>query len=334
MNRGAKTTLGIFLVLIAIAGLLCGSWFIFRGERAASAATMINKGDSFLAAGDLTNALLSYKKAQIMTPHSFAPYFKQGVLAKNTGHYTEAISYINKSTQFFSSDVAVFLTLGDTYLLNNDTVNAKAAFNEAKKIDPQNDEVVFKLLEVSLKENKLDQAENYLTEAMKSSSNPKYTIYLALIDAFNDPSKALDDISKINIEVQINEMTLADFTALFQKMGETENQSSREVMLYQAFNQIGEVEFALAGLEKISATNPQMRDVWLFLSYGYLLKNNAEKAKSAAEKAIEIDPAFAYSHYLLGKYYDQKGKYEQAKEEYDKANQLGFSPENILNKSS
>ncbi len=188
MTRGAKITLGIFLVLIVLAGLTCGSWFIFRSERAVFAAAMIDRGDSFLAAGDLASALISYKKAEILTPRSFAPYFKQGLLAKDTGHFTEAINYINKSTRFYSNDVNIFIALGDTYLLNNEEENAKAAFNEAKKIDPQNDEVIFRLVEVSLKENELDEAEDFLTKAGKSSSNPKYTIYLALIDAFNDPT--------------------------------------------------------------------------------------------------------------------------------------------------
>lgn len=330
MTRGAKITLVVFVILFVIAALGVGSWFIFKNERAIASDSYLNQGDNYLVQGDYAQALLAYKKAALLTPRSFAPYYRQGILARTTGHYSEAIDFFKRSINFGPNETGAYLTLGETQLLNNDVINAKSVFEQAKRLIPASDEIDFFLLKTSLKENNLDAAEKYLGEAKKNNPLPKYIIYSALLESLNDPSKSLDSIAEINSCADIGGLTLSDFSNLFQKLVSTENTTSREIMIYHTFNQIGELDFGVSGLEKLTQENPQIRDAWVFLGYGYLMKNEPEYAKTALDKAANIDPVFPATYYLLSKYYEATKDTNQAQKAYEKAKELGFDENNPL----
>lgn len=330
MTRGAKITLVLFVIVFVLAGLAVGAWFLFKNDRVQAAESLIAQGDANLAEGNFGQALLNYKKAAILTPRSFAPYYKQGLLAQTTSHYAEAIDYFNRALKFASSEASVYLTLGQTYLQNNDLNNAKQAFLAAERISPQSDEINFYLLKTALSENNLDEAEKQILKAEKKNPLPKYKIYQALLASFNDPTESLEIISGISQCADMAGLSLADFSHLFQKMAEAKDENSRQIMLYQTFSQIGEVEFGISGLEKVTKENPQIRDAWVFLGYGYLMNNQPEKAKAALEKAEDLDPVFPATYYLLSKYYEATKDNVQAQETYDKAKELGFDENNPL----
>lgn len=330
MNRGAKITLVIFVILLVIAGLSLGAWFVFKNERASAAESFLGQGDQYLNNDNFSQALIAYKKAAILTPRSYAPYLKQGILAKETQHLQEAIDFINRSITWGPQELEPYLVLGDAYLLNNDLANAKASFEQAKRISPANDNISFLLFETALLENNLDEAEENILEAEKDNSLPKYKIYLALLQSFNDPTESLSLVAKINSAADINGLTLSDFSNLFQKLVETENTTSREVMIYQTFSQLGEIDFGTKGLEKITQDNPEMRDAWVFLAYSYLLGSQPDKAKTALDQAIELDPVYPATYYLLGKYYETTKNDKEAQKALDHARDLGFKEDNPL----
>ncbi|MCX6811482.1 MAG: tetratricopeptide repeat protein [Candidatus Berkelbacteria bacterium] len=90
------------------------------------------------------------------------------------------------------------------------------------------------------------------------------------------------------------------------------------------------MDFGISVFVKLSHENPQIRDAWVFLGYGYLMKNEPEKAKPALEKAIDLDPVFPATYYLLGKYYETIKDTTRAQKTYDKAKELGFDENNPL----
>jgi len=330
MSRGAKITLVIFVILFVIAGLLVGAWFVFKNERASAAESYILQGDNYLNQENFAEALIAYKKASLLTPRSYAPYLKQGLLAKETANYKEAIDFIKHSINFGKQEAGAYLVLGETYLLDNDIQNAEIAFKQAKQIVPSSDEIDFLLFKLSLKNNDLDEAQKNLSAAQKNNDLPKYKIYEALLESFSDPSKSMTIISEINQCADINSLSLNDFSNLFQKLVSTENITSREIMIYETFSQIGEVDFGIMGLESITKENPDIRDAWVFLSYSYLLKNEPDKAKITLDKALNLDPVYPATHYLLSKYYEAKQNTNEAQKAYERAKELGFDENNPL----
>lgn len=330
MSRGAKITLVVFVVLLVVAGLSVTAWFLFKNERATAAESYLAKGDKFLNEKNYSQALIAYKKAALLTPRSFAPYFKQGLLAKETLNYQEAIDFVNRSVNLAPNEAEIYLALGEIYLSVNDTANANDTFKEAQRILPSSDEVNFMLFEVALKNGDLSEAQRNLEAAEKNSDLSKYKIYNALLESFNDPTKSLEITAEVDQPVDLGGLNLADFSNLFQKLIKTENIDSRKVMIYQVFSQIGEVDFGTKGLEEISKNNPEMRDAWVFLAYSYLLDNQPEKAKSAIDKATTLDPVFPATYYLLSKYYEVKGDTKQAEKSLEHAQELGFDENNPL----
>ena len=330
MKKGAQITLVVFVIFFVISGLSVGAWFIFRQDRALAAESYLNLGDKYLKDENYSQALIAYKKAAILTPRSYAPYLKQGILAQETKHYQEAIDFINRSITWGPQELEAYLVLGETYLLNNDLANAKASFQQAKKISPTNDNISFLLFETALLENNLDEAEENILEAEKDNSLPKYKIYLALLQSFNDPTESLSLVAKINSAADINGLTLSDFSNLFQKLVDVENTTSREVMIYQTFSQLGEIDFGTRGLEKITQDNPEMRDGWVMLAYSYLLGSEPDKAKTALDKAVELDPVYPATYYLLSKYYEAKGDAKKSEETLTHAQELGFDEDSPL----
>jgi len=330
MSRGAKITLVVFVFILVVAGLSIGSWFIFKNDRAMAAKSYLDLGDKYLNDKNYSQALIAYKKAAILTPRSFAPYLKQGILAKETGHLEEAVNFISYSIQFGPQELSSYLVLGETYLLKNDLGNAKCAFERAKKIAPKNDNISFLLFETALKDNDLEAAERNLTEAEKNNDLPKYKICQALLESFDDPSKSLSIIADIDSSNGINGLTLADFSNLFQKLNETKNDASKKVMIFSAFSQVGEIYFGTKGLEGVTQENPKMRDAWVFLSYSYLLGNEPDKAKEVINKAIELDPVYPATYYLLSKYWEEKNNTVASEEALNHAKELGFDENNPL----
>jgi len=330
MSRGAKITLVVFVFILIVSGLSIGAWFIFKNDRAMAAEFYLNLGDKYLNDKNYSQALIAYKKASLLTPRSYAPYLKQGILAKETVHFKEAIGFINRSITFGPRELEAYLALGETYLLNNDLGNAKAAFLEARRIAPKNDAINFLLFKTAIKNNDLDEAEENILQAEKNNPLPKYKIYQALLESFNDPTKSMELIAEINSSAELNNLKLSDFSNLFQKIIDTENIASREVVIFGTFSQIGEADFGIKGLEKITKDNPKMRDGWIFLSYSYLLNNQPEKAKTAIDRAIELDPAYPATYYLLGKYYETTKNDQEAQKALDHAKELGFDENNPL----
>lgn len=330
MTRGAKITLVVFVFILAILGLSIGAWFIFKTDRAMAAESLLNLGDKYLQDKNYSQALIAYKKAALLTPRSYAPYLKQGILAKETEHYQEAIDFINRSINFGPAELSAYLALGETYLLNNDLGNAKAAFESAKKIAPKDDKIDFLLFETQLLENNLDEAQKNLVNAQKNNNLPKYIIFDALLESLNDPTKSSEIIADINSDTDLGGLTLTDFSNLFQKLTDTENITSRELMIYQTFAQVGQANFGIVGLEKITKENPEMRDGWIMLAYSYLLGSQPDKAKIAIDQAIELDPVYPATYYLLSKYYEAKGDIKQSESTLDHARELGFDEDNPL----
>jgi len=330
MSRGAKTTLILVLVFVIILGVGVGSWFLLKDRRAKAAENYIKTGDEFMEQEDYANALICYKKALLFTPRSYTPYYKQGILAKTTGHFDEAISYLNQSLNYGSKEIVVHLAMGEVYSLKGETEKAKNSLLNAYRINPQDDKILYLLAENSLRQEETEEAKDYFKQASEVSGKNEYKIYLALLEAFSDPTNSEGLVAGINSEVQIKEMNLTDFSKVFIKLKGIENLVSRDVLLYQIFNQIGLADFGVKGLERLSVDNAEIRDIWVFLGYGYLKTNKLDEAKKALDKAVELDPVFAFTHYLLGKYYDEVGLFAQAKQEYEKAQDLGFSEKDPL----
>jgi len=332
MKRGAIIAAAVLVVVLIS---IPAGWFIFKEKRAVLSASFLDAGDSALSNGNNGAALLSYKKASVLTPKSFAPYYKQGQLALGTGHFDEAIKFFEKSFNFSGPEIAPYVSAGEAYFEKQDFVKAEDYFKKAASISQNSSELLYWIARSELNLGHLDQAREALQKARDFSGGKQITFLLSLISSLSDPSRAIDIITpEMQLEKSLpagsGEITATILYESYKKMAMTEETAVREVIAAGLLNQMGEEGLGVQKLEEITAGNPKMRDAWVFLSYGYILKRENDKAISALDKAKKLDPAHPFTYYLYAKAYEAMGEKDLAEENYNRANKLGFNPNNPL----
>lgn len=85
---------------------------------------------------------------------------------------------------------------------------------------------------------------------------------------------------------------------------------------------------AISLMEKETAKYPSNEIAWTTLANAYLSTNQMEKAKTAAENAINIEPENLQAHNSLGLYYLRSNKIKEGVEVFQKT--LEFEPKNAL----
>ncbi len=101
------------------------------------------------------------------------------------------------------------------------------------------------------------------------------------------------------------------------------------VELSQRYLKDGDGDRAVAAAEIAAQKDAKWRDGQLNLGQVYLATNQFEKAKTALNKALEIDSTYGQTHYLLSLVYQELRNNDLAKEEFAKAKTFGFEPEKI-----
>ena len=84
----------IFLIIIA---LLVLAWFFSAPLRAKKAASYLNLGDQKIAEKNYSEAILDYKKAEVLTPKRAEVSFKIGEGYYAAGDLPKAIDYLENS---------------------------------------------------------------------------------------------------------------------------------------------------------------------------------------------------------------------------------------------
>jgi len=82
-------------------------------------------------------------------------------------------------------------------------------------------------------------------------------------------------------------------------------------------------EEALVELGRAERLGPLDLQVKTQIGYVYYFLHDLDRAVAQFEKALALDPSFAFAHYALGDAFTQKGEYARAVSEYEKAIELG-----------
>jgi len=333
MSRGAK--IALILVLIALVATPA-SWFILANKRASAARSFLNQGDEALRRENYGAALLAYKKAAILTPKSFAPYYKEGILAKHTGHPQEALAFFERAMKYSGPESAPYVSAGETCFAEGNFAKALEYFKKAAEVSENSSALLLQIARSELNLEKIDAAFETLEKAKEYNGGEKIVYYLSLIKSFTDPGEAIDliatqlELEKTKEKKENFELSAEILYSAYKKMVKTDNKLTREVIVSQLLNQIGETGLAVKKLERVTEKDPLYRDAWDFLAYGYILQGENDQALSALKEARKLDPTHCFTYYLYGKAYEGKGEIKAARENFEKANNLGFDPENPL----
>jgi serine/threonine-protein kinase len=80
---------------------------------------------------------------------------------------------------------------------------------------------------------------------------------------------------------------------------------------------------ALLELEESERLDPLDLQVKTLIGYVHYFRRDLDRAIQQFEKVLALEPSFAFAHYALGDAWTQRGQYERAFAEFDKAIELG-----------
>jgi tetratricopeptide (TPR) repeat protein len=102
-----------------------------------SAAEWMKKGDEQWAANQTDQAMESFLAAEKADPGSVEVLMKKAGLQMTTLHYSDAIETYQKAIGLNRDNAKAFIGMGICYLHSGGNTLAKAAFEEAIKIEPE-----------------------------------------------------------------------------------------------------------------------------------------------------------------------------------------------------
>src|SRR3989338_2719984 len=269
-----------------------------------SAKAHIKVADGLLALKDIVSAIEHYRKAVELEPSS------QDALTANVRGWNEAVRLAPLVTENH-------IGLAQALQLKKDFVNAEEEFNQALKLDPEN-EIALKGLK-SLEQDKIKaRASQFSEQALKFQNDGKY-------------DEAIDQYVKA-LEINFNDVTLHyNIGTAFQAKGDFPHaeKAYNKALAIDSSNQ--KVKSALEILSK-QVTSKKFQDL---SARAIELQNstNYQEAITTYLAAISINPDDSAVYYNLGTAYQAAKDLNNAQLKYKKALELdkgNATYENVL----
>ena len=159
------------------------------------------------------------------------------------------------------------------------------------------------------------EAEAMLRNEVAGRGNPTAHLYLAMMQAIDDPSGARRELKAITNNEPPAVVAMRDY--LLESLGgaETADTAARQAKsMGLAFVQIGEWQLARTALERALRLDPTDAEATAFL--GHAEAQLGRPAFTHLARAVESQPDWPLGHYLLGLFYLDQEAHEFAVEEF------------------
>jgi tetratricopeptide (TPR) repeat protein len=216
---------------------------------------------------------------------------------------TEALHKVTELSDRHKNDAQLHLSLGVLLASEGQYKPAQLELEKADALEPGTFEIPYALGQTLLLNGKYPQAELALNRALKQNPDSSQTLYL-------------------EGEVLAKESRPMDALALLVRAHKLAAENT-DIILLMAQITISQnyTEDAAPLLESGVAIAPQRSDLHVALGECYLLSGRPGKAVEEFNKAIAIEPS-ALSYALLGLAYQRLGRYDEAKQNYERGLKL------------
>lgn len=238
----------------------------------AAAREAFEKAVALENAGQVDKALVSYLKAQELSPEDTEIAYRTASALLQTGYLEEAQSQLRRIVFAEPDHLGARASLGNCQLLLGDTDNAKQNFCEVLERVPTNRNALFGLASVLLKENKPDEAAvaaKYLVDLLPDSA--------AVLTLFAETQARTDQKAAAIAAYRRALKTDPDHGPALLGLAET-------LLLRKRFDEV--IELTIRASENAPADPLPLE----LLSDALLGKGALEDAIEAAEAALKLDP--------------------------------------------
>lgn len=257
---------------------------------------LVNQGNEYFSLYDFDPALEAYQKASEMEPKETLPYEK----------------------------------IGDIYFLQKNYESARQNFELAESLTPENKLLAIKITRTMIGQRKISDAKIKIEKIEPQTQESIY--YKGLIETFlnqqEEAQKSLKQVLEtgVNEEIKKNAKKILDIYSNFEleRNGTIEH---LQVLLAQAFDQIGEYGMAIELTFDAIKTKNDYRDAWIVLGHAFLNEYKWFDAEDALKKAIDLDVFHPAAFFFRGLAKKNLNKTDEAMDDFKQAIKLGFKPQ-------
>ncbi len=295
---------------------------------------------------DYRSAIEHYMQSLAPRPKAATTHFNLGTVYRIMGKLEAARQAFAQASKHDKKYADAYYQLGQIYALQGKPDDALKQYRKGQRLDPNNANVRYQLAHIFLDQN--DERHAILSVRSALAIDAKYVEYVERLEDVSI-SRAAEIIAQIlqehpdNADLQhfagelILKIDLPEGTrqCLERSKALDPNLVDAHYARGIAYDQMGEMEKAMAEFQKAAELNPNDPRPHLYLGKRYANGGQPRKAISAFAKAIEADPENVealkdYAFLCLA--YDEKGGWKRAKRALETAIQIRpGDPEILMN---
>ncbi len=206
----------------------------------------------------------------------------------------EKLSRKERKEQILELQTSRLFIEGQKYLMLEDYDRAYFYFNKARDLSPFEPAINFKLAEILLKANRVENALEYAEQAVEADPENKY-YNLMMAEIFSkqrEPLKAAEILESLMANTEENQNYILELASLYLNSGEND----------KALDALERAEEYFGVVEQLTVQKQRI----------YLRKNNLAMAISEGEKLIEAHPGNSQYVLSLVEIYFNNGKSKEA----------------------
>ncbi|OQX50967.1 hypothetical protein B5M47_02530 [candidate division CPR3 bacterium 4484_211] len=320
---------GIALLIIILVSIRQGLLHLTRRRTS----ELLNQAQSALNAKEYSKAVSLYKLTLDYNPNLLPAYQKMAEIYLLKNKYSEAENILLKGLCYLKDPAEkahLNLNLGKVAMAAHNYSAAAIYFSQA---DLNLAENKLFLAKAYLKEGEISKAKEILEEFPQTDDKPACIYYYkALASILTNLNSSLSFIF-LSHEKSIEQSDSACSTTSTRLKNNIEealsrnNELDKKTFAAYALLQEDYPNLATKILKEVTLENPEYRDAQALLGAAFLSLQDYENAKTPLKKSVEIDPNYAYGHYLLGQLYSQTNNNESAQQEFQAA--LNLAPDKL-----
>lgn len=271
-------------------------------------------------------------------PDDFKLYGQRATIFLEQGKIDPAFRDVNKAIHLKPDDAGLYILLSDIYFVLGNKENSISSLKKANSLEPKSELPLIKLSELFLMVQEYDKTHFFADQAILINLNvaePYYYKGVAYLETEDTANAIINlkiasniDTSNFVVNMQLGAIyydSHDSISEIYLKKALINQPNSPSALYYlgMLYQDNREFEKALGVYSQLFNNRKSGKRAYYNSGYIYLVElQEYDRAEEMFKKAIVVDATFVEAVYNLGRTYEEKGDFEQAREYYKNAIEL------------
>jgi Flp pilus assembly protein TadD len=270
------------------------------------------------------------QEEKINRAKTYSEYMNRGKTLEDNGYSAMAVAEYQAAAKLAPENTEPLMEIGRIHLRERDLINAKLAFEQALKIDPNSVDAKVYIVRTLLSDRKIEEAQAVAKSFTEQNQNTKY--YSGIIAAYLGDYENSKNLLKDAVAIGTSEDITAkarNFLAAYDEFNFNAGGSPvhLKTLLARSFIQTGEYNVSIPLLFDVINEKKDYRDAWVLLGFAYLNLEKFQDATDALEQARKLDPQKPETLFYLGLGYYGLNDLGKAAQFLELAKTNGYQPQ-------